>query len=77
MRLQLPNFPREQGNGLKQGNISLTEDKCANGVAVLRTLQRRVQTWKVLHGEPPEVMFELKHEPGMMGEMPPDIRTGG
>jgi len=34
---------------------------------VLRTLQRRVQTWKVLHGESPEVMFELRHEPGMMG----------
>lgn len=34
---------------------------------VLRTLQRRLQTWKVLHGKPPEVMFELRHEPGMMG----------
>jgi len=34
---------------------------------VLRTLQRRVQTWKALHGETPEVMFELRHEPGMMG----------
>lgn len=34
---------------------------------VLRTLQRRVRTWKALHGESPEVMFELRHEPGMMG----------
>lgn len=34
---------------------------------VLRTLQRRVQAWKALHGEAPEVMFELRHEPGMMG----------
>lgn len=34
---------------------------------VLRTLQRRVQTWKALHGEPVEVMFELRHEPGGMG----------
>jgi hypothetical protein len=34
---------------------------------VLRTLQRRVQTWKVLHGKPPEVMFEIRHEPGMVG----------
>jgi hypothetical protein len=34
---------------------------------VLRTLQRRVQEWKLLHGESPEVMFELRHEPGMMG----------
>ncbi len=34
---------------------------------VLRTIQRRVQTWKALHGPSPEVMFELRHEPGMMG----------
>lgn len=34
---------------------------------VLRTLQRRVREWKALHGESPEVMFELRHEPGMMG----------
>lgn len=34
---------------------------------VLRTLQRRVKTWKVVHGPAPEVMFELRHEPGMMG----------
>jgi len=34
---------------------------------VLRTLQRRVQTWKVLHGKPPEVMFEIRHEPGRVG----------
>ncbi|NEQ48425.1 MAG: hypothetical protein F6K00_35220 [Leptolyngbya sp. SIOISBB] len=34
---------------------------------VLRTVQRRVRTWKALHGEAPEVMFELRHEPGVMG----------
>jgi DNA replication protein DnaC len=34
---------------------------------VLRTIQRRVQTWKALYGPSPEVMFELRHEPGMMG----------
>lgn len=34
---------------------------------VLRTLQRRVQAWKALHGDAKEVMFELRHEPGMMG----------
>jgi hypothetical protein len=34
---------------------------------VLRTLQRRVQAWKALHGPAPEIMFELRHEPGMMG----------
>jgi len=34
---------------------------------VLRTLQRRVRTWKALHGPSPEVMFELRHEPGMQG----------
>jgi hypothetical protein len=34
---------------------------------VLRTVQRRVRTWKALHGEAPEVMFELRHEAGVMG----------
>lgn len=34
---------------------------------VLRTLQRRVNEWKGLYGDSPEVMFELRHEPGMMG----------
>jgi hypothetical protein len=34
---------------------------------VLRTLQRRVQEWKALHGEARDVMFQLRHEPGMMG----------
>ncbi|EDX82819.1 hypothetical protein S7335_1122 [Synechococcus sp. PCC 7335] len=34
---------------------------------VLRTLQRRVKTWKAVHGPAPEVMFELRHDPGMMG----------
>lgn len=33
----------------------------------LRTIQRRVQTWKALYGDPKEVMFELRHEPGVMG----------
>jgi hypothetical protein len=34
---------------------------------VLRTLQRRVQVWKALHGPTSAVMFELRHEPGMLG----------
>ena len=34
---------------------------------VLRTLQRRVRTWKALHGPVPEVMFMLRHELGVMG----------
>ena len=33
----------------------------------LRTLQRRVREWKALHGPEPEVMFMLRHEPGVMG----------
>ena len=33
----------------------------------LRTLQRRVREWKALHGPEPEVMFVLRHEPGVMG----------
>lgn len=34
---------------------------------VLRTLQRRVQKWKAMHGVSPEVMFELEHLAGGMG----------
>ena len=34
---------------------------------VLRTVQRRVRAWKAIHGPAPEVMFELRHEPGMIG----------
>ena len=34
---------------------------------VLRTVQRRVSAWKAVHGPAPEVMFELRHEPGMIG----------
>ena len=34
---------------------------------VLRTVQRRVRTWKAMYGPAPEVMFELRHEPGMHG----------
>ena len=34
---------------------------------VLRTLQRRVRAWKAIHGPAPEVMFELRHEPGVIG----------
>lgn len=34
---------------------------------VLRTVQRRVRTWKALYGPSPEVMFELRHQPGGQG----------
>lgn len=34
--------------------------------SVLRTLQRRVQTWKALHDDTKEVI-ELRHEAGEMG----------
>lgn len=34
---------------------------------VLRTVQRRVAAWKALHGDTKEIMFELRHELGMMG----------
>jgi hypothetical protein len=32
-----------------------------------RTLQRRVQDWKSLHGPTPEVMFPLAYQPGVIG----------
>lgn len=33
----------------------------------LRTVQRRVSRWKAAQGKPKEVMFQIKHEPGVMG----------
>jgi hypothetical protein len=33
----------------------------------LRTLQRRVQQWKAINGQPKEVMFPIRHLPGVMG----------
>jgi hypothetical protein len=33
----------------------------------LRTLQRRVQQWKAINGSPQEVMFPIRHLPGVMG----------
>ena len=32
-----------------------------------RTLQRRVQHWKALHGPAPSVMFPLAYQPGEIG----------
>ena len=44
------------------------QEKYPNRYAkVLRTLQRRVRAWKAIHGPAPEVMFHLRHEPGMIG----------
>jgi hypothetical protein len=34
----------------------------------LRTLQRRVTTWRALHGPPQEVIFEQLHRPGHMAQ---------
>ena len=35
---------------------------------VKRTLQRRVADWKIQYGPPKEVMFELRHIPGEIGQ---------
>jgi hypothetical protein len=32
-----------------------------------RTLLRRVEQWKAEHGKPKEVMFKIRHEPGVTG----------
>ena len=34
---------------------------------VLRTLQRRIRTWRALEGEEREVYFAQAHEPGRQG----------
>lgn len=35
--------------------------------SLLRTLQRRVKQWRLLHGPAQEVMFRQQHEPGHLG----------
>ncbi|WP_410500342.1 hypothetical protein [Chroococcidiopsis sp. SAG 2025] len=37
------------------------------GQSIVRTLQRRVQQWKATSGPAQSVMFELEHQPGVMG----------
>ena len=35
--------------------------------AVRRTLERRIRSWRALHGAEQEVIFRQVHEPGRMG----------
>ena len=37
------------------------------GTGVRRTLERRIRSWRALHGEEQEVIFRQAHEPGRMG----------
>lgn len=37
------------------------------GAGVRRTLERRVRSWRALHGEEQEVIFRQAHEPGRLG----------
>ena len=37
------------------------------GAGVRRTLERRIRSWRALHGEEQEVIFRQTHEPGRMG----------
>ena len=37
------------------------------GTGVRRTLERRIRSWRALHGEEQEVIFRQTHEPGRMG----------
>lgn len=37
------------------------------GQSIMRTLQRRVQQWKATSGPAQPVMFELEHQPGVLG----------
>ena len=81
-RLAHPLRPLKRGLGKRvrtdaaEGASSCNPRPCMNTfrssirVSILRCcapLQRRVSEWKRHHGESPEVMFELRHEPGLMG----------
>jgi hypothetical protein len=63
---------REDANGELEATTVLAELRRrhgdeAYGPAQLRTLQRRMQQWRALHGPGKEVMFEQVHPPGREG----------
>lgn len=37
------------------------------GNAIRRTIERRVRSWRAVHGEEQEVIFRQAHEPGRLG----------
>src|SRR3546814_7937476 len=37
------------------------------GAGIRRTLERRIRSWRALHGEEQEVIFRQTHEPGRAG----------
>jgi len=40
---------------------------CALGPDIRRTLERRIRSWRAVHGEEQEVIFRQVHEPGRLG----------
>src|SRR5512146_1889316 len=39
----------------------------ALGAGIRRTLERRIRSWRAIHGQDREVIFRQTHEPGRMG----------
>jgi hypothetical protein len=37
------------------------------GTGIRRTIERRVRSWRAIHGEEQEVIFRQEHEPGRLG----------
>jgi hypothetical protein len=37
------------------------------GSGIRRTLERRIRTWRAIHGEEQEIIFRQRHEPGRLG----------
>jgi transposase len=62
---ELERSPQLQANTL----LALLQERYPGqyGVEVLRTLQRRVKSWRALAGPDKEVMFAQLHEPGRLG----------
>ena len=46
------------------------------GDGIRRTLERRIRTWRALHGPEREVIFRQRHEPGRLG-LPDFTDVGG
>ncbi|MBI5288327.1 MAG: IS21 family transposase, partial [Chloroflexi bacterium] len=66
----VPLLVSDQG-GVLEGKTILSDLRRRHGatydLSQLRTLQRRMQEWRALHGPAKEVMFEQRHEAGREG----------
>jgi len=55
--------PEDRQIGLRRDDPAAPEP----GAGIRRTLERRIRSWRAIHGEEQEVIFQQVHVPGRMG----------